>query len=260
MAELNGEQRRRYGRQIDLPGVVEAGQRKLAAARVLVVGAGGLGSPVIYYLAAAGVGTLGIADSDNVDLSNLQRQILHDTAGVGTHKTASAAARVMALNPDVNVIRFAQRITADNVSAVARDYDLAVDCTDNFPIRYLLNDACVALGMPMVHGSVFEFEGQASTFIPGQGPCYRCLFSEAPPEELSGGPGPMIFGPSPGLIGLIQAAETLKIILETGDTLAGRLLLVDLLKMRFKELAVKRDPACPACGHSPGVERFGRHD
>jgi molybdopterin/thiamine biosynthesis adenylyltransferase len=259
MAELTGEQRKRYARQLGLPEVGEAGQRKLAAARVLVVGAGGLGSPVILYLAAAGVGALGICDGDSVDVSNLQRQILHDTQHIGASKTASAAERAKALNPDVNVVRFSQRITADNVSAVARDYDMVVDCTDNFPIRYLLNDICIAQSKPLVHGSVFEFEGQASTFIPGQGPCYRCLFPQAPPDELCGGPGPMIFPPAPGVIGVIQAAEVLKLILGAGDTLAGRLLLVDTLKMRFKELNVKRDPACVSCGENPGVKRLN-HD
>lgn len=256
MAELTADQRRRYARQIGITEIGEAGQEKLAAARVLVAGAGGLGSPVILYLAAAGVGALGVADSDAVDISNLQRQIIHDTQHVGAHKTASAAERVAALNPEVEVVRFAQRITADNAAALVRDYDIVVDCTDNFPVRYLLNDACVALGKPLVHGSVFEFEGQASTFVPGQGPCYRCLFPEAPPADLDGGAGPMIFPPAPGVIGVIQAAETLKLIIGTGQTLAGKLLIVDLLKMRFKELNVERDPACVACGSNPGVARL----
>ena len=256
MDALSDAQQQRYARQLGLPEIGEQGQRRLAAARVLVVGAGGLGSPVLLYLAAAGVGVLGIADGDTVDLSNLQRQGLHDTPHVGAAKAVSAGERVKALNPDVNVVRFTQRITADNAAAVLRDYDLAVDCTDNFPIRYLLNDVCVAAGKPLVHGSVFEYEGQASTFVPGAGPCYRCLFPQAPPDEGGGASGAPIFAPAPGVVGAIQAAEALKLVLGAGDTLAGRLLLIDTLRMRFRELAVQRNPACATCGDHPGVIRL----
>ena len=253
MDGLNPEQQRRYGRQLGLPEIGEAGQRRLLDARVLIVGAGGLGSPVILYLAAAGVGCLGVADGDDVDLSNLQRQVLHDTPGVGHAKASSAGERVKALNPDVTVIRFAQRMDAGNVQAAVRGHDVVVDCTDNFHTRYLLNDACVIERRPLVHGSVFEYEGQASTFTPGDGPCYRCLFPAPPPPDLSGGNGPMVLGPVPGLIGMIQAAEVVKLILGVGVTLSGRLLLYDALRMRFHELELKRDPACPACGDEPQI-------
>jgi sulfur-carrier protein adenylyltransferase/sulfurtransferase len=249
MDTLTRAHQERYARQLGLPDFGEEGQRRLAAGRVLVVGAGGLGSPVIYYLAGAGVGTLGVADGDTVQLSNLPRQILHDTPGVGRPKSTSAAERVSALNPDVTVVRFAQRLTPGNVDAAVRAFDVVVDCTDNFHTRYLLNDACVLAGKPMAHGAVYAFEGQASTFIPGQGPCYRCLFPEPPAEQDS----PPVFGPAPGLIGIIQAAETLKLLLGIGVSLMGRLLLCDTLKMRFKELTVRRSAECPVCGDAPRI-------
>jgi sulfur-carrier protein adenylyltransferase/sulfurtransferase len=239
----------RYSRHLILPDVGLEGQQKLKAARVLLVGAGGLGSPAALYLAAAGVGTLGLVDFDVVDVTNLQRQILHGTRDVGRSKLASATARIADINPHVRVERFDTRLTSSNALDIIREFDLVVDGTDNFPTRYLVNDACVLAGRPNVYGSIFRFEGQASVFATSDGPCYRCLFREPPPPGLvpscaEGG----VLGVLPGLVGTIQATEAIKLILGIGDTLVGRLLLVDALRMQFRTVSLRRDPACPACG------------
>ena len=239
----------RYSRHLLLPHVGLAGQQRLKAARMLVVGAGGLGSPVALYLAAAGVGTLGLVDFDVVDVTNLQRQILHGTGDVGRPKLDSARDRIHDINPNVHVEAHATRLTSENAIAILRDYDVVVDGTDNFATRYLTNDACVLLAKPNVYGSIFRFEGQASVFSTPDGPCYRCLFPEPPPPGMvpscaEGG----VLGVLPGMIGTIQAAEALKLALGVGSSLAGRLLLVDALTMEFRTVKLRRDPACPACG------------
>jgi len=249
---LDAAERARYARQLSLPEVGEAGQAKLAEARVLLIGAGGLGSPAALYLAAAGVGTLGIVDHDDVDRSNLQRQILHTDARVGMAKTESARQTLAALNPSVHIETWREHLTSDNVERILSGHDVIVDGSDNFPTRYLINDACVKLGLPNVHGAVFRFEGQASVFWPAGptgGPCYRCLYPEPPPPEQApscaeGG----VMGVLPGLIGTIQALETLKILLGIGTPLTGRLLCVDGLHTEFRELRLRRDPECHVCG------------
>jgi sulfur-carrier protein adenylyltransferase/sulfurtransferase len=248
-APLTPDELQRYHRHLILPEVGEDGQRRLRAARVLLVGAGGLGSPAALYLAAAGIGHLGVVDADDVELSNLQRQVLHDTESVGTPKVDSAAMRVRAINPHVDVSAHRMRLTSANAMALLDAYDVIVDGSDNFPTRYLINDACVLLDKPNVYGSVLRFEGQASVFSHGDGPCYRCLFREPPPPGLvqscaeSG-----VLGVLPGLVGVVQAAETIKLITGIGEPLAGRLLLVDGLRMRFRTIDVARDPECRACG------------
>jgi adenylyltransferase/sulfurtransferase len=247
----------RYSRHLALPNVGPEGQTKLKAARVLLVGAGGLGSPAAMYLAAAGVGTLGIVDFDVVDESNLQRQIIHGTAAVGTSKLESAEQRLEDLNPHVSVEKFNQRITSGNAPAMIAEFDLVVDGSDNFPTRYLVNDACVLLGKPYAYGSVFQFEGQASVFALPGGPCYRCLFREPPPPTLvpscaEGG----VLGVLPGIIGSIQALEAIKLILGRGDTLVGRLILFDALKFEFRELKLQRDPECAVCGERPTIREL----
>jgi adenylyltransferase/sulfurtransferase len=244
----------RYSRHLILPEVGLDGQRRIKAASVLIVGAGGLGSPLALYLAAAGIGRLGIVDFDEVDESNLQRQILHGTASIGTPKLASAKARLADLNPGVHVDTYETRLTSENALELMRPYDVVVDGTDNFPTRYLVNDACVLLGKPNVYGSIFRFEGQASVFDARKGPCYRCLYPDPPPPGLvpscaEGG----VLGVLPGVIGVIQGIETLKLILGTGESLIGRLLLFDALGMRFRELKLRKDPACPICGEHPTV-------
>jgi sulfur-carrier protein adenylyltransferase/sulfurtransferase len=246
---LTADEQHRYHRHLILPEMGEEGQRRLKGARVLLVGAGGLGSPAALYLAAAGIGHLGIVDGDVVELSNLQRQILHGTSDVGRPKVASAETRVRELNPHVDVRTYEERLTSANAMAVLAAYDVIVDGSDNFQTRYLINDACVLLGKPNVYGSVLRFEGQASVFSLGDGPCYRCLFREPPPPGLApncaeGG----VLGVLPGLVGVIQATETIKLITGAGDTLAGRLLLVDALRMRFRSIELARDPECRACG------------
>jgi molybdopterin/thiamine biosynthesis adenylyltransferase/rhodanese-related sulfurtransferase len=249
LPDLDPSELQRYSRHLLLPDVGEAGQRRLKQARVLLVGAGGLGSPAALYLAAAGVGTLGIADADRVEPSNLQRQLLHGTEDVGRLKVDSARDRVAAVNPLVRVETHPVRVTSANALELLRAYDIVVDGTDNFQTRYLTNDACVLLGKPNVYGSVFRFEGQAAVFAVPGGPCYRCLFREPPPAgvvptcEEAG-----VLGVLPGLVGMIQATETIKLILGLGDTLSGRLLLVDALRMRFRTIEVRPDPTCPACG------------
>jgi adenylyltransferase/sulfurtransferase len=247
--DLTRDELHRYSRHLILPGVALDGQRKLRAARVLLVGAGGLGSPAALYLAAAGVGTLGLVDFDVVDVTNLQRQVLHGTRAIGRPKLESARERLADLNPHVHVEPYDTRLTSANALEILRDYDVVVDGTDNFATRYLTNDACVLLGRPNVYGSIFRFEGQASVFATADGPCYRCHFPTPPPPDsvpscAEGG----VLGVLPGLVGTIQATETIKLILGVGDTLAGRLLLVDALRMRFDTVRVPRDPSCPACG------------
>jgi molybdopterin/thiamine biosynthesis adenylyltransferase/rhodanese-related sulfurtransferase len=247
--DLSHDELLRYSRHLILPDVELEGQKRIRNARVLLVGAGGLGSPTALYLAAAGVGTLGIVDFDTVDLSNLQRQVLHGTSDVGRPKIDSARDRIVDLNPHVVVETHRTQLTSANALEIFGRYDIIVDGTDNFPTRYLVNDACVMLGKPNVYGSIFRFEGQASVFSSADGPCYRCLFPHPPPPGLvpscaEGG----VLGVLPGLVGTIQATETLKLILGIGDTLAGRLLLIDTLGMRFHTVKVPRDPKCPACG------------
>jgi molybdopterin/thiamine biosynthesis adenylyltransferase/rhodanese-related sulfurtransferase len=246
---LSPEQRRRYSRHLLIPEVGEEGQRKLLDANVLLVGAGGLGSPAALYLAAAGVGTLGVVDADVVDDSNLQRQVLHTTERVGMPKVESARVAISALNPDVNVVAHETRLDQSNVLQIFADYDVILDGTDNFATRYLINDACVLLGKPNAHGSIFRFEGQATTFVPGDGPCYRCLFPTPPPPELAPSCAEAgVLGLLPGTIGIIQATEVVKLILGIGEPLIGRLLTYDALEMEFRELRLSRDPACPMCG------------
>lgn len=251
---LSPEQRFRYHRQIILPGVGEQGQALLGSSRVLLVGAGGLGSPAALYLAAAGVGTIGIVDSDTVDLSNLHRQIVHDTPAVGTRKVESARATLARLNPGVEVVPFDLRLNAGNALEILAGWDVVVDGSDNFPTRYLVNDACVLLGIPCVYGAIFRFEGQASVFASPGGPCYRCLFRDPPPPDLVPGCEEAgVLGVLPGIVGSIQATETLKLLLGTGRSLAGRLLLIDAGTMEFREVEVRRDPACPLCGEKPEI-------
>ena len=254
LPKLSHEEILRYSRHLILPDVGVEGQQKLKAARVLLVGAGGLGSPAALYLAAAGVGTLGLVDFDVVDKTNLQRQILHGTSSVGVSKLESAAARIHDLNPNVRVETFETRLTSENALDIIREFDIVADGTDNFPTRYLVNDACVLLDKPNVYGSIFRFEGQASVFHAKRGPCYRCLYSEPPPPGLvpscaEGG----VLGVLPGIIGSIQAMETIKLILGAGQPLIGRLVLFDALKLQFRELKLEKDPECPVCGAHPTV-------
>ena len=254
---LSNEEVRRYSRHLIMAEVGLDGQRKLKAARVLCIGAGGLGSPATLYLAAAGVGTIGVVDFDVVDFSNLQRQILHGTSDVGRPKLQSAEERLKDINPGVRVERYETALDSSNALEILRDYDVVVDGTDNFPTRYLVNDACVLLRKPNVYGSIFRFEGQASVFATENGPCYRCLYSEPPPHGLvpscaEGG----VLGVLPGIIGTIQATETIKLILGAGRTLAGRLLLFDALEMRFREMKLFRDPQCPICGDHPTIHEL----
>jgi adenylyltransferase/sulfurtransferase len=255
--ELTSADLSRYARHISLPEVGIEGQQKLKAARVLCVGAGGLGSPLALYLAAAGIGNLGIVDFDRVDASNLQRQIIHTTNDIGRSKLDSAAEKLAALNPGVKVVKHETMLTSANALEILNDYDIVADGTDNFPTRYLVNDACVLLGKPNVYGSVFRFEGQASVFATRDGPCYRCLYPEPPPPGTvpncaEGG----VLGILPGLVGVIQATEVIKLVLAKGDPLIGRLLLVDALAMRFRELKLKKNPECPVCGENPTVTRL----
>jgi molybdopterin/thiamine biosynthesis adenylyltransferase/rhodanese-related sulfurtransferase len=247
--ELTREELIRYSRHILLPQVGEEGQRVLKQSRVLLVGAGGLGSPVSLYLAAAGVGTIGVVDFDVVDLSNLQRQILHGSAGIGSPKIDSARDRLSDINPNVHVETYETRLVSGNALDIARDYDLIIDGTDNFATRYLVNDTSVLLGIPNVYGSVYRFEGQASVFGTPDGPCYRCLFREPPPPHLIPSCAEAgVLGVVPGLVGTIQATEAIKMLLGLGDTLVGRLLMIDAMTMAFRTLEIRRDPACPACG------------
>jgi molybdopterin/thiamine biosynthesis adenylyltransferase/rhodanese-related sulfurtransferase len=249
---LTAEQRDRYSRHVLVPEVGLEGQLKLLDAKVLCLGAGGLGSPVSLYLAAAGVGTLGIVDDDVVDLSNLQRQVIHKTAGVGTPKVDSAEEAVKALNPDVNVVKYQTRLDASNIMEIIEGYDVIVDGVDNFPTRYLLNDASVRLKIPVVSAAILGFEGQLSVFAPYEGPCYRCLFRQPPPAELAPSCGANgVLGVLPGTMGLLQATEVIKLITGSGDPLIGRLLMYDALAATTTELKVRRDPECPICSREP---------
>ena len=257
LPELTADELSRYSRHLILPEVGVEGQRKLKAARVLCVGTGGLGSPLALYLAAAGVGTLGLVDFDVVDASNLQRQIIHSTADIGRKKLDSAEEKLKALNPALNVVKHDTLLSSANALDILKDYDVVADGTDNFPTRYLVNDACVLLGKPNAYGSIFRFEGQASVFGAKDGPCYRCLYPEPPPPGLvpscaEGG----VLGILPGLVGVIQATETIKLILGIGEPLIGRLLLVDALNMRFRQLKLRKNPECPVCGDHPTVTKL----
>lgn len=253
-AVLNAEQRIRYHRHILLPEVGEAGQQKLLESKVLLLGAGGLGSPAALYLAAAGVGTLGIVDMDVVDASNLQRQILHNVDRIGERKVDSAKKTLTTLNPDIDVVTYDVRFGADNVLDVIDGYDVVVDGTDNFPTRYLLNDASLLKRIPVVHGSIFRFEGQVTVFDPYNGPCYRCLLPEPPPPELAPSCAEAgVLGVLPGIVGSIQALEAIKIVLDLGDPLVGRLLAYDALEQSFRTFKVRRDPSCPTCGEGAEI-------
>lgn len=255
---LSSSQSARYARHILLPEVREEGQTKLLGAKVLLIGAGGLGCPSAIYLAAAGVGTLGIIDYDVVDLSNLQRQILHSEEEVGKPKADSAMRRLRGLNSDVNVIPIREKLSRDNAMKVVADYDIVVNGCDNFPTRYLINDACVLAKKPLVDGSIFRFEGQVTVFHPaGGGPCYRCLYPEPPPPDMAPSCAEAgVFGVLPGIIGSIQAVETIKLILNLGDPLIGRLLMYDALSEKFREMKVRRDPSCPVCGDKPTIKEL----
>ncbi len=259
---LDEDQRSRYSRHLTIPEVGEEGQLKLLDTDVLMLGAGGLGSPAAFYLAAAGIGKLGIIDSDIVDRSNLQRQILHTDDRVGESKTESARETLHALNPDIDVETFETRLNSDNILDIFEGYDIVVDGGDNFPTRYLINDACVKLGIPNVHGSVFRFEGQASVFHPSDdGPCYRCLYPEPPPPELAPSCQEAgVLGVIPGIIGMMQAVEVIKLALDIGETLQGRLLSYDALEASFRELQLERDPDCPVCSKDPDDVEFIDYD
>jgi sulfur-carrier protein adenylyltransferase/sulfurtransferase len=255
---LDAAKRQRYSRHLLIPEVGEAGQLKLLDSRVLLIGAGGLGSPASLYLAAAGVGTLGIVDDDRVDESNLQRQIAHSTERLGEWKAESAKKTIEALNPDVKVVPYLERLTSENVERILADgWDVIVDGADNFPTRYLVNDAAVWHDIPLVHGSIYRFEGQVTVFKPHQGPCYRCLFPTPPPPELApscaeGG----VLGVLPGIVGSLQASEALKLCLGIGESLSGRLLLFDALETEFSEVTLRRDPNCPVCGENPTITEY----
>jgi sulfur-carrier protein adenylyltransferase/sulfurtransferase len=252
--DLTLSERQRYSRHLLLPEIGEAGQRRLKSARVLCVGAGGLGSPAALYLAAAGIGTIGLVDFDVVDFSNLQRQIMHGTADVGRSKLASAQARIEALNPEVRVETFEARFSTANAKTLVEAYDVILDGTDNFPARYLVNDACVLYGKPNAWGSIFRFEGQAAVFAAPGGPCYRCLHPEPPPDGLVPNCAEAgVLGVLPGIIGTIQATEALKLILGIGEPLIGRFIVYDALKMRFRDLRLRKDPDCPICGTHPTI-------
>ncbi len=254
---LSQDQMSRYARHLTLPEVGEEGQLKLLQSKILLIGAGGLGCPTAIYLAAAGVGTLGIVDFDQVDLTNLQRQILHTEADVGRPKTDSARRAIAGINSQVRVIPHAVKISRDNVMEILKEYDIVVNGCDNFPTRYLLNDACVFTKRPMVDGSIFRFEGQVTIYSPGKGPCYRCLYPEPPPPDMApscaeGG----VLGVLPGIIGSIQAVEAIKLVLGKGEPLIGRLLMYDALSQKFREMKVRRDPACPVCGERPTIKEL----
>ncbi len=259
--EFTDDQIYRYARHIILPEVGGEGQKKLLGAKVLLLGAGGLGSPVALYLAAAGIGKIGIVDFDVVDRSNLQRQILHTTADIGKAKTESAREKLQNMNPDVEVVIHNARLSSENAMEILSGYDIIVDGCDNFPTRYLVNDACVLLGKTNVHGSIFRFEGQVTVFKTPDGPCYRCLYPEPPPPGMvpscqEAG----VLGVLPGVVGTLQAVETIKIILDKGDALIGKLLLYDALKTEFRKLNLRRDPSCPACGENPTIKELIDYD
>ena len=257
MIEFTEEQIERYSRHIILPEVGGAGQQKMLEARVLLLGAGGLGSPAAYYLAAAGIGNLGIVDFDRVDLSNLQRQIIHSTERIGMLKTESAKKTIQALNPDVNVTLYNEKIDSSNILSIIKDYDYVVDGSDNFPTRYLVNDACVMENKTLIHGSIYRFEGQVTVFKPNSGPCYRCLYPEPPPPGMSpncqeGG----VLGVLAGIVGNLQVVEVLKLILGIGEPLVGKLLIYDALKTEFRNLNLRKDASCPLCGEEPTIKKL----
>ena len=257
MIEFTDEQIERYSRHIILPEVGGSGQQKMLEARVLLLGAGGLGSPAAYYLAAAGIGNLGIVDFDQVDLSNLQRQIIHSTERIGMLKTESAKKTIQALNPDVNVTLYNEKMDSSNIMSLIKDYDYVVDGSDNFPTRYLVNDACVMKNKTLIHGSIYRFEGQVTVFKPGDGPCYRCLYPEPPPPGMvpncqEGG----ILGVLAGVIGNLQVVEVLKLILGIGKPLVGKLLIYDALNTEFRNLRLRRDTNCPICGEKPTIKEL----
>jgi len=255
--EFTDEQIERYSRHIILPEVGGSGQQKMLEARVLLLGAGGLGSPAAYYLAAAGIGNLGIVDFDRVDLSNLQRQIIHSTERIGMLKTESAKKTIQALNPDVNVTLYNEKMDSSNIMSLIKDYDYVVDGSDNFPTRYLVNDACVMKNKTLIHGSIYRFEGQVTVFKPGDGPCYRCLYPEPPPPGMvpncqEGG----VLGVLAGVIGNLQVVEVLKLILGIGKPLVGKLLIYDALNTEFRNLRLRRDVNCPICGEKPTIKEL----
>jgi len=257
MIEFTDEQIERYSRHIMLPEVGGSGQQKMLEARVLLLGAGGLGSPAAYYLAAAGIGNLGIVDFDQVDLSNLQRQIIHSTERIGMLKTESAKKTIQALNPDVNVTLYNEKMDSRNIMSLIKDYDYVVDGSDNFPTRYLVNDACVMKNKTLIHGSIYRFEGQVTVFKPGDGPCYRCLYPEPPPPGMvpncqEGG----VLGVLAGVIGNLQVVEVLKLILGIGKPLVGKLLIYDALNTEFRSLRLRRDANCPICGEKPTIREL----
>ena len=265
-AQLSDAQRDRYSRHLLLPEVGEAGQAKLLKAKVLLIGAGGLGAPASLYLAAAGIGTLGLVDADTVDASNLQRQVIHATSRLGMSKVDSAEQVIKDLNPDVKVVGYKERVDSSNVERIFKDWDVIVDGTDNFPTRYLVNDASVFLGKPVVHGSIVRFDGQLTTFVPPSaakklglepGPCYRCLYPEPPPPHLAPSCQEAgVLGILPGVIGVLQATEAVKLVLGIGEPLIGRLLTYDSLKMKFRELKLRRNPECPVCGSKPSITSY----
>lgn len=255
--DFSEEQIKRYSRHIILSEVGGRGQKKLLNSKVFLVGAGGLGSPAAFYLAAAGVGKLGIVDNDDVDHSNLQRQILHSSKDVGFPKALSAKATLEALNPDVEVVPYMQRLTSENIMDIIKDYDVILDGSDNFPTRYLVNDACVLMGKPLSHGSIFKFEGQVTTIVPGETPCYRCLFETPPPADMvpscqEAG----VLGVLPGVIGCIQATEVVKLLLGKGELLKGKLLLYNALTMEFNKVRIRKNPNCPVCGENPTIKEL----
>jgi adenylyltransferase/sulfurtransferase len=257
MIEFTDEQIERYSRHIILPEVGGSGQQKMLEAKVLLLGAGGLGSPAAYYLAAAGIGNLGIVDFDQVDLSNLQRQIIHSTERIGMLKTESAKKTIQALNPDVNVTLYNEKMDSSNIMSLIKDYDYVVDGSDNFPTRYLVNDACVMKNKTLIHGSIYRFEGQVTVFKPGDGPCYRCLYPEPPPPGMvpncqEGG----VLGVLAGVIGNLQVVEVLKLILGIGKPLVGKLLIYDALNTEFRNLRLRRDANCPICGEKPTIKEL----
>jgi sulfur-carrier protein adenylyltransferase/sulfurtransferase len=257
VAPLSREELQRYSRHLLLPEVGQEGQHRLKAARVLLVGAGGLGSPAALYLAAAGIGTLGLVDFDAVDLTNLQRQVLHGTSAIGMRKIDSAEARLRDLNPHVAIEKFPERFTSANALEIVRAFDVILDGSDNFPTRYLVNDAAVLAGKPNVYGAIFRFEGQLSLFDAARGPCYRCLYAEPPPPGLVPSCAEAgVLGVLPGVIGSLQALEAIKLVLGAGDSLIGRLLLFDALAVRFRELRLHKDPACPLCGTAPTIREL----
>ncbi len=254
---LTPEQLTRYSRHFILPEVGEEGQRKLLKSKVLIIGTGGLGSPIALYLAAAGVGTLGLVDFDTVDLSNLQRQILHTNDAIGKSKLDSAEKRIKAMNPDTQVVKYPVRLSSQNALEILKDYDVIIDGTDNFPTRYLTNDACVFLKKPNIYGSIFRFDGLVTVFDSANGPCYRCLYPEPPPPGMvqscaEGG----VLGVLPGMVGVVQATEAIKILIGIGTTLTGRLLVYDALRMTFRELKIRKDPQCPVCSKNPAITQL----